>query len=118
VSVQHVIADEDGLAVEHEGGDQRRLHREHGGGDGGDQLLRAGDREKPRSKCSRFAGCAVELPRGQHWRGRPLYDFGMLKLARRQLEQILDRRRPEIRDGVEIAVGSNRAASTSSATSC
>jgi Fe-S oxidoreductase len=50
------------------------------------------------------AGCAVELPHGQLWRGRPLYDFGMLKLARRQLEQILDRRRPEIRDGVEIAV--------------
>jgi Fe-S oxidoreductase len=48
------------------------------------------------------AGCSVELPRGALCCGRPLYDFGMLKLARRQLEQIVDRLRPEIRDGVEI----------------
>jgi Fe-S oxidoreductase len=48
------------------------------------------------------AGCAVELPRGHLCCGRPLYDFGMLKLARRQLEQILDRLRPEIRAGVEV----------------
>jgi Fe-S oxidoreductase len=31
-----------------------------------------------------------------------MYDFGMLKLARRRLEQILDRLRPEIRAGIEI----------------
>jgi FAD/FMN-containing dehydrogenase/Fe-S oxidoreductase len=48
------------------------------------------------------AGCAVELPRGALCCGRPLYDFGMLKLARRRLEQILERLRPEIRDGVDI----------------
>jgi FAD/FMN-containing dehydrogenase/Fe-S oxidoreductase len=48
------------------------------------------------------AGCSIELPRGALCCGRPLYDFGMLKLARRQLEQILDRMRPEIRDGVEV----------------
>jgi FAD/FMN-containing dehydrogenase/Fe-S oxidoreductase len=48
------------------------------------------------------AGCSVQLPRGHLCCGRPLYDFGMLKLARRQLEQILDRLRPEIRAGVEI----------------
>jgi len=48
------------------------------------------------------AGCSVELPRGALCCGRPLYDFGMLKLARRQLEQIVDRLRPEIRDGVEV----------------
>ena len=48
------------------------------------------------------AGCAVELPRGALCCGRPLYDFGMLTLARRQLEQILERLRPEIRDGVEM----------------
>jgi FAD/FMN-containing dehydrogenase/Fe-S oxidoreductase len=48
------------------------------------------------------AGCSVELPRGALCCGRPLYDFGMLKLARRRLEQILDRLRPEIRAGVEI----------------
>ena len=48
------------------------------------------------------AGCSVELPRGAVCCGRPLYDFGMLKLARRQLEQVLDRLRPEIRAGVEV----------------
>jgi Fe-S oxidoreductase len=48
------------------------------------------------------AGCAVELPRGALCCGRPLYDFGMLKLARRRLEQILDRLRPEIRAGVDV----------------
>jgi FAD/FMN-containing dehydrogenase/Fe-S oxidoreductase len=48
------------------------------------------------------AGCSVELPRGNVCCGRPLYDFGMLKLARRQLEQILERLRPEIRDGVDV----------------
>jgi Fe-S oxidoreductase len=48
------------------------------------------------------AGCSVELPRGALCCGRPLYDFGMLKLARRQLEQILERLRPEIRAGVEV----------------
>ena len=48
------------------------------------------------------AGCSVELPRAALCCGRPLYDFGMLELARRQLEQILDRLRPEIRAGVEI----------------
>jgi FAD/FMN-containing dehydrogenase/Fe-S oxidoreductase len=48
------------------------------------------------------AGCSVELPRGHLCCGRPLYDFGMLKLARRQLEQILERLRPEIRAGVEV----------------
>jgi FAD/FMN-containing dehydrogenase/Fe-S oxidoreductase len=48
------------------------------------------------------AGCAVELPRGALCCGRPLYDFGMLKQARRQLEQILERLRPEIRAGVDV----------------
>jgi Fe-S oxidoreductase len=48
------------------------------------------------------AGCSVELPRGHLCCGRPLYDFGMLDLARRQLEQILERLRPEIRAGVEV----------------
>jgi FAD/FMN-containing dehydrogenase/Fe-S oxidoreductase len=48
------------------------------------------------------AGCSVELPGGHLCCGRPLYDFGMLKLARRQLEQIVQRLRAEIRSGVEI----------------
>jgi Fe-S oxidoreductase len=48
------------------------------------------------------AGCSVELPRGALCCGRPLYDFGMLKLARRHLEEVVDRLRPEIRAGVEL----------------
>jgi FAD/FMN-containing dehydrogenase/Fe-S oxidoreductase len=48
------------------------------------------------------AGCAVELPRGHVCCGRPLYDFGMLGRARRQLEDVLDVLREEIRDGVEV----------------
>src|SRR6185312_3586221 len=48
------------------------------------------------------AGCSVELPSGHLCCGRPLYDFGMLGRARRQLEQILERLRPQIRDGVEL----------------
>jgi FAD/FMN-containing dehydrogenase/Fe-S oxidoreductase len=48
------------------------------------------------------AGCAVELPSGHLCCGRPLYDFGLLGLARGRLEQILERLRPEIRAGVDI----------------
>jgi Fe-S oxidoreductase len=48
------------------------------------------------------AGCGVELPQGHLCCGRPLYDFGMLKLARRQLDQILDTLRPQVREGVEV----------------
>lgn len=48
------------------------------------------------------AGCSVELPRGHVCCGRPLYDFGMLDLAKRRLEDILDKLRPEIRAGVEV----------------
>jgi FAD/FMN-containing dehydrogenase/Fe-S oxidoreductase len=48
------------------------------------------------------AGCAVELPRGALCCGRPLYDFGMLKIARRRLEEIVERLRPEIRAGVHV----------------
>jgi Fe-S oxidoreductase len=34
--------------------------------------------------------------------GRPLYDYGMLTLARRQLRQILDALRPEIQAGTPV----------------
>jgi Fe-S oxidoreductase len=34
--------------------------------------------------------------------GRPLYDFGMLNLARRQLRQILDALRPQIEAGISM----------------
>ena len=48
------------------------------------------------------AGYRIELPRGALCCGRPLYDYGMLKLAKRQLRQILDRMRPEIQEGIPV----------------
>ncbi|HET8528195.1 MAG TPA: FAD-binding and (Fe-S)-binding domain-containing protein [Gaiellaceae bacterium] len=48
------------------------------------------------------AGCSVELPRGHVCCGRPLYDFGMLGRARRQLQDVLETMREEIRAGVEV----------------
>jgi FAD/FMN-containing dehydrogenase/Fe-S oxidoreductase len=48
------------------------------------------------------AGFRVEIPRRVLCCGRPLYDFGMLGLARRQLRQILDTLRPEIGSGVPM----------------
>jgi FAD/FMN-containing dehydrogenase/Fe-S oxidoreductase len=48
------------------------------------------------------AGCSVELPRGHVCCGRPLYDFGMLDLARHRLEQTVEQLRDEIRAGVEV----------------
>jgi FAD/FMN-containing dehydrogenase/Fe-S oxidoreductase len=50
------------------------------------------------------AGFRVTIPRRVLCCGRPLYDFGMLDLARRQLLQILDALRPEIRAGIPILV--------------
>jgi FAD/FMN-containing dehydrogenase/Fe-S oxidoreductase len=48
------------------------------------------------------AGFRVELPQQSLCCGRPLYDFGMLNLAKRQLQQMLDALRPYIREGVPI----------------
>ncbi len=50
------------------------------------------------------AGFAVGLPRGSHCCGRPLYDFGMLDLAKRLLRDILDDLRDEIAAGTPIVV--------------
>jgi FAD/FMN-containing dehydrogenase/Fe-S oxidoreductase len=50
------------------------------------------------------AGFRVTIPRKILCCGRPLYDFGMLDLARRQLRQILDALRPEIRAGLPLVV--------------
>jgi Fe-S oxidoreductase len=47
-------------------------------------------------------GYRVEIPRRALCCGRPLYDFGMLKLAKRQLRQILDALAPEIEAGVPV----------------
>jgi Fe-S oxidoreductase len=48
------------------------------------------------------AGFLVTIPRQILCCGRPLYDFGMLDLARHQLGRILDALRPEIRAGVPL----------------
>jgi Fe-S oxidoreductase len=48
------------------------------------------------------AGFEVVLPGGSVCCGRPLYDYGMLKLARRQLRQALRVLRPEIRAGTPM----------------
>jgi len=48
------------------------------------------------------AGLRVTIPKGGLCCGRPLYDFGMLDLARRQLRQILAALAPEIAAGVPL----------------
>jgi FAD/FMN-containing dehydrogenase/Fe-S oxidoreductase len=48
------------------------------------------------------AGFEVVVPARPLCCGRPLYDYGMLKLARRQLRQILDALRPEIQAGAPV----------------
>jgi Fe-S oxidoreductase len=48
------------------------------------------------------AGCQVIVPEASLCCGRPLYEFGFLDLAKRQLRQIIDALRQEIRDGVPI----------------
>ncbi|MGZ8096488.1 MAG: FAD-binding and (Fe-S)-binding domain-containing protein [Methylosarcina sp.] len=48
------------------------------------------------------AGFQVRIPERQICCGRPLYDFGMLDQAKRQLRQILTDLRPAIVDGVPI----------------
>ncbi len=50
------------------------------------------------------AGFAPELPAGPVCCGRPLYDFGMLSLARRTLRQTLDVLDEQIRTGVPVLV--------------
>ncbi len=48
------------------------------------------------------AGYSVVIPRKHLCCGRPLYDYGMLKLARRYLLHVLDELRDEIRAGTPI----------------
>ena len=50
------------------------------------------------------AGFAVALPRARLCCGRPLYDFGMLDLAKRQLRRILAALGGEIRAGTPVVV--------------
>ena len=48
------------------------------------------------------AGFCVAIPSVQLCCGRPLYDFGMLDLAKTMLKEVLEALRPQIRDGVCI----------------
>src|ERR671931_93355 len=48
------------------------------------------------------AGLRVEVPQRPLCCGRPLYDFGMLRLAKRWLRQILEELRPAIAEGVPV----------------
>ncbi|HET8538290.1 MAG TPA: FAD-binding and (Fe-S)-binding domain-containing protein [Anaeromyxobacter sp.] len=48
------------------------------------------------------AGYGVELPARRVCCGRPLYDFGMLGLARRRLREVLDALAPRVADGVPV----------------
>jgi FAD/FMN-containing dehydrogenase/Fe-S oxidoreductase len=48
------------------------------------------------------AGYRVELPRRALCCGRPLYDYGMLGLAKRRLRQIMEALEPQLADGVPV----------------
>lgn len=48
------------------------------------------------------AGFEVVIPRQTLCCGRPLYDFGMLELAKKQLKQIMSSLRTEIQNGIPI----------------
>ncbi|MGE3781650.1 MAG: FAD-binding and (Fe-S)-binding domain-containing protein [Alphaproteobacteria bacterium] len=48
------------------------------------------------------AGYRVTVPEQNLCCGRPLYDFGMLELARKRLGEILDALRPAIRAGIPV----------------
>ncbi|HLH15568.1 MAG TPA: FAD-binding and (Fe-S)-binding domain-containing protein [Bryobacteraceae bacterium] len=50
------------------------------------------------------AGCQVEVAAQDLCCGRPLYDYGMLELARRKLRQILEALRPQIEAGQPVVV--------------
>jgi Fe-S oxidoreductase len=50
------------------------------------------------------AGCEVSVPQRSLCCGRPLYDYGMLDLAKRQLRQILETLRSDIQAGTPVIV--------------
>ncbi len=56
------------------------------------------------SEVLRSAGFAVSVPRRHLCCGRPLYDFGLLRTAKRYLQTILDALAPEIEAGVPMVV--------------
>jgi FAD/FMN-containing dehydrogenase/Fe-S oxidoreductase len=48
------------------------------------------------------AGCRVIVPQARVCCGRPLYDYGMLDLAKRQLHRTIDVLRPALREGIPV----------------
>jgi FAD/FMN-containing dehydrogenase/Fe-S oxidoreductase len=50
------------------------------------------------------AGFSVEVPQGHLCCGRPLYDYGMLDLAKTYLQRILTALRPQIEAGIPMVV--------------
>jgi Fe-S oxidoreductase len=50
------------------------------------------------------AGFAVEIPRAPLCCGRPLYDYGMLSLAKQRLREVVDALFREIDEGIPIVV--------------
>jgi Fe-S oxidoreductase len=48
------------------------------------------------------AGCQVTIPKVSLCCGRPLYDYGMLGLAKRLLRRILDTLGSDVRDGIPV----------------
>jgi Fe-S oxidoreductase len=48
------------------------------------------------------AGYCVTMPPGHVCCGRPLYDYGFLRLARRYLERVVDELRDDLRAGVPV----------------
>jgi Fe-S oxidoreductase len=64
--------------------------------------VRGGAKAAGRQSVSERAGARVELPDGWACCGRPLYDYGMLDLARRYLRRTLDVLRDELRAGTPI----------------
>ena len=49
-------------------------------------------------------GCDVMLPARSLCCGRPLYDYGFLKEAKRLLRQVLDELRPHVEAGTPVVV--------------
>ena len=89
---------------------RRRFHRTSHGATGEPVILWAdtfNDHFRPETaeaavEVLEAAGRRVLVPRQSLCCGRPLYDFGMLDLAKRLLAQLLDALRPAIRAGVPL----------------
>src|SRR5205085_4616076 len=59
---------------------------------------------RPRSRSWKTAGFNVQVPMQDLCCGRPLYDYGFLNMARRWLEDLLEKLHPQIEAGLPIVV--------------